>query len=87
MEDGDNAKGKGKSKQKNNNNDEAPKAKAGDTGKGDNKPKAKSHSKASTKPQRYKWVEDAGHPFGSNCQFTHTPEVKGQCYNVEPLII
>ena len=75
VEDGDDAKGKGKGKQQNKKSEE----KGHGSG---NKPKAKSDSKPLTKPQCYKWVEDAGCPFGSNCQFTHARE---DVLIVEPL--
>ena len=81
VEGGEDPKGKGKGKQKSPKGDEEQKAKASDTAKGDNKPKATSEPKATTQPQCWKWVEDGGCQFGNTCQCTHSPEVKGRCYN------
>ena len=74
-------KGKGKTKQESLKGKEAPKAESGEAAKGDNRPKAKSDPKAQNKPQCFKWIQEEGCPYGVNCQYARSPDVKGRCCN------
>ena len=68
-------KGKGQNKQESPQGKDVPRAKGEDTGRRDNR------LKAQNKPQCFKWAQDEGCPYGINCQYTHSAEVKGKCYN------
>ena len=79
-ENSDEGKAKGKGKQDDRKPKDPPKPKGTEGAKSD-QPQAKAEARAQVKPQCFKWITDEGCSYGTDCQYTHEPVVKGRCYN------